>query len=57
MLRKTLQSLLLTFTVLCSIGATAKDAVPLADDPVTEQRLIVISEEMRCLVCQNESLA
>ncbi|MEY3418282.1 MAG: hypothetical protein RJA46_53 [Pseudomonadota bacterium] len=35
----------------------AKDAVPLADDPVTEQRLIAISEEMRCLVCQNESLA
>lgn len=35
----------------------AKDAVPIADDPVTEQRLIVISEEMRCLVCQNESLA
>jgi len=24
---------------------------------VTEQRLISISEEMRCLVCQNESLA
>ena len=37
--------------------AFAKDALPLADDPVTEQRLIVISEEMRCLVCQNESLA
>jgi len=35
----------------------AKDAAPLADDPVTEQRLINISEEMRCLVCQNESLA
>ena len=35
----------------------AKDAIPLADDPVTEQRLISISEEMRCLVCQNESLA
>ena len=35
----------------------AKDAVPLADDPVIEQRLISISEEMRCLVCQNESLA
>lgn len=41
-----------------SLGAAfAKDAVPLVDDPVTEQRLIVISEEMRCLVCQNESLA
>jgi cytochrome c-type biogenesis protein CcmH len=35
----------------------ANDATPLADDPVTEQRLISISEEMRCLVCQNESLA
>jgi cytochrome c-type biogenesis protein CcmH len=37
--------------------AYANDAPPLADDPVTEQRLISISEEMRCLVCQNESLA
>lgn len=38
-------------------NAGAKDAVPMADDPVVEQRLIAISEEMRCLVCQNESLA
>jgi len=38
-------------------NAFAKDAAPLAGDPVTEQRLISISEEMRCLVCQNESLA
>lgn len=37
--------------------ANAKEAAPLADDPVVEQRLITISEEMRCLVCQNESLA
>jgi cytochrome c-type biogenesis protein CcmH len=35
----------------------AAEAVPLAEDPVVEQRLIVISEELRCLVCQNESLA
>ena len=35
----------------------AGDATPLAEDPVVEQRLIVISEELRCLVCQNESLA
>ncbi|MFZ4062124.1 MAG: cytochrome c-type biogenesis protein [Polynucleobacter sp.] len=40
------------------LGMThAKDAAPLSDDPVTEQRLIAISEEMRCLVCQNESLS
>lgn len=43
--------------MLCLQPAVANDAVPLADDPVVEQRLISISEEMRCLVCQNESLA
>ncbi len=43
--------------VLLSAGAVAKEAVLLAEDPVAEQRLIAISEEMRCLVCQNESLA
>ncbi|MDP3032495.1 MAG: cytochrome c-type biogenesis protein CcmH [Rhodocyclaceae bacterium] len=35
----------------------AKEATPLAEDPVVEKRLIHISEELRCLVCQNESLA
>ena len=42
--------------VACS-SVLAKDAVLLAEDPVVEQRLIAISEELRCLVCQNESLA
>jgi cytochrome c-type biogenesis protein CcmH len=47
-------------TIICIFSlssAIASEATPLADDPVTEQRLISISEEMRCLVCQNESLA
>lgn len=35
----------------------AKEAAPLAEDPVIEQRMLAISEELRCLVCQNESLA
>lgn len=34
-----------------------KEAAPLAEDPAIEQRMIAISEEMRCLVCQNESLS
>lgn len=34
-----------------------REAAPLADDPVLEQRLLDISHELRCLVCQNESLA
>jgi cytochrome c-type biogenesis protein CcmH len=37
--------------------ALAKEALPMAQDPVLEKRLILISEELRCLVCQNESLA
>ena len=41
----------------CAVGVHANEAVPLAEDPVVEQRLIVIAEELRCLVCQNESLA
>ena len=35
----------------------AREATPVAEDPVIEQRLIAISSELRCLVCQNESLA
>lgn len=35
----------------------ANEAKPLAEDEVVEQRLIKIAQEMRCLVCQNESLA
>lgn len=49
--------LLITLCALSFGMSYAKDAAPLADDPLTEQRLISISEEMRCLVCQNESLA
>jgi cytochrome c-type biogenesis protein CcmH len=40
-----------------SVGAQANEAAPLAEDPVIEQRLNKIAEELRCLVCQNESLA
>ncbi|MBC5764466.1 cytochrome c-type biogenesis protein [Ramlibacter albus] len=47
--------LLMALAVFAS--AHAKEAVSMAEDPVIEQRLLVISEEMRCLVCQNESLA
>ena len=57
-LKKFLPLILSAIVLACATNiASAKDAAPLADDPVTEQRLIAISEEMRCLVCQNESLA
>lgn len=38
-------------------SAHAKEAVPMAEDPVLEARLVRISDDLRCLVCQNESLS
>ena len=35
----------------------AREAAPRAADTLTEKRLVAISSELRCLVCQNESLA
>lgn len=49
--------LALIFALQCAFTTYANEAAPLAEDPVVEQRLIVIAEELRCLVCQNESLA
>jgi cytochrome c-type biogenesis protein CcmH len=42
---------------LLPIGAQPREAAPLAADEAVERRLHVIAEELRCLVCQNESLA
>ena len=39
------------------LAAMAGVAKPVAEDPVLEQRMIALSEDLRCLVCQNESLA
>ncbi len=38
-------------------GATAKEAEPMSNDPVLEARVLKIAEELRCLVCQNETIA
>lgn len=37
--------------------ALTREAQPLVEDARTEARLAAIAEELRCLVCQNESLA
>ena len=38
-------------------GLIAREAQPMAQDPQLAARLVDISQELRCLVCQNESLA
>ena len=49
----------LSLLLICLIAslAIAKDAQPLGEDPAVEQRLTKLSQELRCLVCQNETLA
>ena len=49
---------LLACCILIFTGAVfAKEAAPMAVDVEVEKRMVAISEELRCLVCQNESLA
>ncbi len=49
--------LCLLAALLLPLGLQAREAPPVAADEKVEQRLVKIAEELRCLVCQNESLA
>jgi cytochrome c-type biogenesis protein CcmH len=40
-----------------AVPAAAKDAVPTAKDPVAQKRAVDLAAELRCLVCQNQSIA
>jgi cytochrome c-type biogenesis protein CcmH len=48
---------LLIILLLISSSAFAGEAKPLGDDPVIEARLKTLSQDLRCLVCQNTTLA
>lgn len=54
-----MKSFFLCLLVLASLPAfaLAKEAQPSAPDPVVEERLMKLAKELRCLVCQNETLA
>jgi cytochrome c-type biogenesis protein CcmH len=39
------------------LPGAAKEAAPAAADPVLEARLLRIAAELRCLVCQNQTIA
>ncbi len=51
------RALLVVAAVLFCGLALAREAQPLAADERVEARLMALAEELRCLVCQNESLA
>ena len=50
---------LLVLTVMLSLGpaAWAGEAQPVAADPALEERVTALATELRCLVCQNQTLA
>jgi cytochrome c-type biogenesis protein CcmH len=48
--------LILLFCLLPALSY-AGEAKDLAEDPVLEKRMVALAENLRCLVCQNESLA
>jgi cytochrome c-type biogenesis protein CcmH len=50
-------TLLLLLLSCFSFSIVAKEAQPSAADPVLEERVLKLSKELRCLVCQNETLA
>lgn len=48
---------LLVGLLVAGAGLHAKEAIPASDDPALEARVLVIAEQLRCLVCQNETIA
>ena len=49
--------LVLIAVFLCACAAAADNAVPTVADPVTNKRAVHLAEQLRCLVCQNQSIA
>jgi len=57
-MRVPLHSLLIVvLLLLCSFAVFPKEAQQLASDPALEARVMKLSKDLRCLVCQNETLA
>ena len=52
-----MKTLLFSLLLAFGLSAHAGEAVPVGEDPVIEQRMVKLAEDLRCLVCQNESLA
>jgi cytochrome c-type biogenesis protein CcmH len=48
---------LLSFGLLASSVAWAAEARPIADDPALEARMMAFANELRCVVCQNQTVA
>jgi cytochrome c-type biogenesis protein CcmH len=52
-----MRRVLIILLCLLPVFAWAGEAKDLAEDPVVEKRMVALAQNLRCLVCQNESLA
>ena len=57
MMRNVTYMLLFCAVVVVAIPVNAKEATPMAADPEMEKLVNEISAELRCLVCQNQTIA
>ena len=54
---KSLRAVLGACLLASSFSLVAKEAAPEAADPALEARMVKITSELRCLVCQNQTIA
>lgn len=52
-----MKRLIMALMMVSMAAAWAKEAAPLAEDPAIELKTMEISKELRCLVCQNQTIA
>ena len=52
-----LKAIVAVLVALLAAAASAKEALPEAADPALEARMTRITAELRCLVCQNQTIA
>ncbi len=49
--------LMLCLALMMPTISWSKEAIPIAEDPEVEARMLELTENLRCLVCQNETIA
>ena len=57
LLRRATLAIALVLPLGVGAPAFAKEAVPASEDPVLEAKVMRIAAELRCLVCQNQTIA
>jgi cytochrome c-type biogenesis protein CcmH len=55
--RVSIRALVVVLALACAMPALAVDATPPLPDPAMQQRYLGLTNEFRCMQCQNEALA